>query len=152
MAYSGSTAHRENILSTKAATPMADIQPATQTRIIFNSNGLGYGQFPGSLDNLQIWNQLLLSLALQQLQRIYWSFMMPEKRLELLQEIQITGDIFFPKNWLDATLENYNSPSAVHTVTAFLHERPDYNEQLRMKILQSADMMTRANRIISASR
>ncbi len=70
--------------------------------------------------------------------------------LELLQEIQITGDIFSPKNWLDATLENYNSSSAAHTVSAFLHERPDYNEQLRMKILQSADMMTRANRVISA--
>ena len=68
--------------------------------------------------------------------------------LEILQEIQITGDIFFPKKWLDATLKNYNSSSAVHTVTEFLDERPDYNEQLRMKILQSADMMTRANRII----
>jgi aminopeptidase N len=70
--------------------------------------------------------------------------------LELLQEIQVSGDIFFPKNWLDATLKNYNSESPVHTVTTFLRERPDYNKQLRMKILQSADMMTRANRIISA--
>ncbi len=348
-AYSGSTVHRENILSTKAATPMADIRPTPQTRIIFNSNGFGYGQFPGSLDNLQIWsqlsevekgtelinlyeqfladsdpdvqryftalqkiigsekNQLLLNLALQQLHRLYWSFMTPSKRLErtpdleyllwqtmlaeplssrkkiyfdafsdialspgeiqkiyklwsgdleidklilseddyialaqilaiklpelasevvvaqiertenpdsqrklrfltaslspdqverdrffsslaleenrqiepwvldalenlhhplrlevseqyilpsleLLQEIQITGDIFFPKNWLDATLKNYNSSSAVHTVSAFLQERPDYNQQLRMKILQSADMMSRANQIISADR
>lgn len=68
--------------------------------------------------------------------------------LELLQEIQVTGDIFFPKNWLDATLGNYNSTSAVDTVTRFLDERPNYNKQLRMKILQSADMIMRANRLL----
>ena len=343
--HSGGTVRRENILSTTPSTPIANLQPTPETSIIFNSAGFGYGQFPGSLDNLLIWNQLsevekgtelinlyeqflaapdpnvrrhfatlqkiigseknqlLLNLALQQLHRMYWSFITPERRLErapeledllwqtmlaeplssrkkiyfdafadiaispaeiqkiykvwskdliidklilseddyialsqilaiklpelasevlaaqiertenpdsrrklrfltaslspdqaerdrffsslaveenrqieswvlealenlhhplrsdvseqyvlpsleILQEIQITGDIFFPKKWLDATLKNYNSSSAVHTVTEFLDERPDYNEQLRMKILQSADMMTRANRII----
>ncbi|MFT5711570.1 MAG: aminopeptidase N, partial [Halioglobus sp.] len=40
----------------------------------------------------------------------------------------------------------YNSTSAVRTVTRFLEERPNYNKQLRMKILQSGDMMIRANR------
>ncbi len=348
-AHSGGTVRRENILSTKPSTPISHLQPTPEASIIFNSDGFGYGQFPGSLDNLHIWhqlnvvekgtelinlyeqllaapdpdvrphfaalqkiigsekNQLLLDLALQQLHRIYWSFITPAKRLEraleleyllwqtmlaeslssrkkiyfdafadialspteiqkiyqvwskdliidklilsedddialsqilaiklpelasevvaaqiertenpdsqrklrfltaslspdqaerdrffsslaleenrqieswvldalenlhhplrldvskqyilpaleLLQEIQITGDIFFPKNWLDATLKNYNSSSAVHTVCAFLQERPDYNEQLRMKILQSADMMTRANKIVGADR
>jgi aminopeptidase N len=347
--HSGGTVRRENIISTTPSTPIADLQPTPGTSIIFNSNGFGYGQFPGSLDNLHIWNQLsevekgtelinlyeqllaapgpdmrrhfaalekiigseknqlLLNLALQQLHRMYWSFITPEKRLErapeledllwqtmlaesissrkkiyfdafadialsragiqriyklwskdliidqlilsedddialsqilaiklpevanevvaaqiertenpdsqrklrfltaslspdqaerdrfflslasqenrqieswvvdalenlhhplrldvseqyilpaleLLQEIQITGDIFFPKNWLDTTLKNYNSLSAVHTVSAFLQERPDYNEQLRMKILQSADMMTRATKIVGAGR
>ncbi|HET8864833.1 MAG TPA: M1 family aminopeptidase [Gracilimonas sp.] len=67
--------------------------------------------------------------------------------LELLQEIQVTGDIFFPKRWLDVTLGNYSSDTAVQTVRTFLDERPDYNEQLRMKILQAADGMFRANRI-----
>lgn len=70
--------------------------------------------------------------------------------LELLQEIQITGDIFFPKHWLDLTLGNYRSATAVRSVRIFLDERPDYNEQLRMKILQSADMVFRANAILSA--
>ena len=69
--------------------------------------------------------------------------------LELLQEIQVTGDIFFPKRWLDATLSNYNSTSAVTTVRTFLEERPDYNAQLRMKILQAADMLFRANSIVA---
>ncbi|MTI87289.1 MAG: peptidase M1 [Balneolaceae bacterium] len=67
--------------------------------------------------------------------------------LELLQEIQVTGDIFFPKRWLDTTLGNYASDTAVQTVRDFLAKRPDYNKQLRMKILQAADMMFRANSI-----
>ena len=71
--------------------------------------------------------------------------------LELLQEIQVTGDIFFPKAWLDATLGNYRSDSAVTSVRSFLEERPEYNEQLRMKILQSADMLFRANAITSVA-
>ena len=70
--------------------------------------------------------------------------------LKLLQEIQVTGDIFFPKRWLDVTLGNYRSGSAVHTVRTFLDERPDYNGQLRMKILQSADTMFRASTIARA--
>ena len=70
--------------------------------------------------------------------------------LELLQEIQVTGDIFFPKRWLDETLGNHRSETAILTVRTFLDERPDYNEQLRMKILQSADMMFRANAILGA--
>ena len=70
--------------------------------------------------------------------------------LELLQEIQVTGDIFFPKRWLDATLSSYNSTYAVTTVRTFLEERPDYNEQLRMKILQAADMLFRANAIVAS--
>jgi len=68
--------------------------------------------------------------------------------LELLEEIQATGDIFFPKGWLDATLANYRSSSAANTVMSFLESRPDYNRQLRMKILQAADPLFRANRII----
>ena len=72
--------------------------------------------------------------------------------LELLQEIQVTGDIFFPKRWLDETLGTYNSASAAATVRAFLDERPDYNAQLRMKILQAADPLFRAHSIVQIQR
>lgn len=72
--------------------------------------------------------------------------------LQLLQEIQATGDIFFPTDWLRASLGNYRSDSAVATVRAFLDQRPDYNPQLRMKILQAADPLFRANRIQRAQR
>jgi aminopeptidase N len=64
--------------------------------------------------------------------------------LDLLQEIQVTGDIFFPSDWLQASLANHNSDSAVATVRQFLARRPDYNPQLRMKILQAADPLFRA--------
>jgi len=70
--------------------------------------------------------------------------------LELLEEIQATGDIFFPKRWLDMTLRNHSSATAVHTIETFLNERPDYNQQLSMKILQSADTVFRANALINA--
>ena len=71
--------------------------------------------------------------------------------LELLQEIQVTGDIFFPGDWLRATLGNHNSATAAQTVRRFLAERPDYSPQLRMKILQEADMLFRAAQIRSRS-
>ncbi|MCP9290799.1 M1 family metallopeptidase [Gracilimonas sediminicola] len=67
--------------------------------------------------------------------------------LEVLREIQTTGDIFFPKRWLDVTLGNHSSDEAVKTVRTFLDNNPDYNRQLKMKILQAADMMFRANEI-----
>ncbi len=70
--------------------------------------------------------------------------------LELLEEIQATGDIFFPSRWLAATLANHRSSSAVATVNGFLGARPEYNAQLRAKILQAADSMFRANALTVA--
>lgn len=72
-----------------------------------------------------------------------------KQSLEILQEIQITGDIFFPGRWLSANYKYYQSDSAVETVRNFLVENPDYNYQLRLKILQEADQMFRANKILN---
>jgi aminopeptidase N len=69
-----------------------------------------------------------------------------EPSLELLEEIQVTGDIFFPSAWLNATLASHSSEAAASTVRSFLAARPDYNPQLRMKILQAADPLLRAHR------
>lgn len=65
--------------------------------------------------------------------------------LEMLEEIQQTGDIFFPKNWLDATLGNYQSAEAVKIVKQYLSSKPDLSENLRLKVLQSADLLFRNN-------
>jgi aminopeptidase N len=64
--------------------------------------------------------------------------------LELVEEIQRTGDIFFPLRWLHAVLDGHQSEQAASTVTAFLEEHPDYPPRLRGKILQAADGLFRA--------
>lgn len=64
--------------------------------------------------------------------------------LELLEEIRRTGDIFFPSNWMNASLNGHTSPEVVATIRGFLAERPDYPVRLRRIILQSADDVFRA--------
>jgi aminopeptidase N len=71
--------------------------------------------------------------------------------LELLQEIQRTGDIFFPLGWLNGTLDGHNTPSAAALVRRFLDARPDYPAQLRGKLLQAADGLERSARIVFGS-
>lgn len=63
--------------------------------------------------------------------------------LDELQEIQQTGDIFFPKSWLDNLLKGHSSREAGEIVRQFLADHPDYPENLKMKILQSADHLLR---------
>ena len=63
--------------------------------------------------------------------------------LEVLEEIQRTGDIFFPKNWCNALLRGHDSPQAAAAVTDFLEARPDFPPLLRNKLLQSADHLLR---------
>lgn len=65
--------------------------------------------------------------------------------LEILEELQITGDIFFPKRWLDATFSGYSSIDAVLEINLFLNENQDYPENLKNKILQSTDLVFRSS-------
>jgi aminopeptidase N len=66
----------------------------------------------------------------------------------MLREIQRTGDIFFPKNWMDATLGGHNTRTATETVRNFLSSQKDYPIRLRRIILQSADELFRAAEIL----
>ncbi len=68
--------------------------------------------------------------------------------LALLEEIQRTGDIFFPSAWLSATLGSYQSPEAAQVVRNFLDANSDYNPRLKAKLLQAADGIFRAERIL----
>ena len=72
------------------------------------------------------------------------------KSLHLLSEIQSTGDIFFPQNWLQSTLGNYQSKEAADIVRKFLSEHPDYNPKLKAKILQTADNLFKAEAMLQA--
>jgi aminopeptidase N len=66
----------------------------------------------------------------------------------MLREIQRTGDIFFPKRWMDATLGGHSSASAARMVSRFLTELPaDYPDRLRRVILSSSDDLFRASGI-----
>ncbi|QKG56209.1 aminopeptidase [Hymenobacter sp. BRD128] len=68
--------------------------------------------------------------------------------LDLLAEIQQTGDIFFPAGWLQSTLGSYQSATAARTVREFLAAHPNYNPQLRNKLLQAADDLFRAEKLV----
>jgi aminopeptidase N len=67
--------------------------------------------------------------------------------LDLLPEIQRTGDIFFPKRWLDATLGGHRSPEAAAMVREFLAGKPNLSERLKWDVLASADELFRASRM-----
>ena len=71
-----------------------------------------------------------------------------KKSLELLEEIQTTGDIFFPQNWLQAILSYYQSAEAASVVTGFLKANPNYNPKLKAKLLQAADNLFRARKLM----
>ena len=58
--------------------------------------------------------------------------------LEVMQEVQRTGDIFFPKNWVSALLRNHKSKEAYQEVQTFFKAHPGYSPLLTNKILQAA--------------
>ncbi len=66
--------------------------------------------------------------------------------LDMLRDIQRTGDIFFPKRWADATLWGHTSPTAAGEVRRFLAGLPpSYPPRLRMTIESAADELFRAS-------
>jgi aminopeptidase N len=68
--------------------------------------------------------------------------------LDMLWEIQKTGDIFFPKRWMDTTLGGYSDRAVASTVQHFLDGLPpNYPSRLRAIILQSADELFRASSV-----
>jgi aminopeptidase N len=67
-----------------------------------------------------------------------------EPSLNLLPEIQRTGDIFFPKDWLDATLYGHSSIEALEIVDFWLANNPNLSNNLKLKVLQSVDMLKRS--------
>ncbi|WP_214228418.1 M1 family aminopeptidase [Pedobacter sp. B4-66] len=77
------------------------------------------------------------------------SFSYLEKSLDMLSEIQKTGDIFFPQNWLQATFGYYQSKEALKIIEDFLEKNPQYNPKLKAKILQCSDNLFRAQKLLS---
>ena len=92
---------------------------------------------PWVLDSLQYLNHPLREASANQ-------FITPS--LELLREIQRTGDIFFPTRWTESTLGGHRSPAAAADVRAFMAKEKDYPERLRWVILTAADELFKASR------
>lgn len=67
--------------------------------------------------------------------------------LDLVEEIQRTGDIFFPKDWLNNTVGKYSSKEAFDEVQRFLKEKPNFSPILKRKLLQATDGLYRAQNI-----
>ena len=67
--------------------------------------------------------------------------------LDLLEDIQVTGDIFFPKAWLNATIGSYTSKEAYDIREDYLKEHPDLNPVLKKKLLQATDNLDRFQEI-----
>ncbi len=63
--------------------------------------------------------------------------------LNLLEEIQKTGDIFFPKGWLDNTIGQYTSKEAYLLVEDYLKKHKDLDANLKCKLLQASDQLLR---------
>lgn len=74
---------------------------------------------------------------------------MLQPSLDLLPEIQRTGSIFFPRDWLDATFSGHNSQEVAAIVREFLRKtEANYPQRLRQILLQTSDEMLRASRMI----
>ncbi|WP_338841515.1 M1 family aminopeptidase [Flavobacterium ginsenosidimutans] len=67
--------------------------------------------------------------------------------LDLVDEIQRTGDIFFPKDWLDNTVGKYSSKYAFDEVQRFLKENPNFSPILKRKLFQATDLLYKAQNI-----
>jgi aminopeptidase N len=64
--------------------------------------------------------------------------------LDMLEEIQRTGDIFLPLHWLNATLGGYSDKATAKIVEEYLETHPDLNHDLQLKVWQAADHLFRA--------
>jgi aminopeptidase N len=67
--------------------------------------------------------------------------------LYLIDEIQRTGDIFFPKAWLSGSIGRYSSDYAFQLVETFLSENPNFSPILKRKLMQATDGLYRAQKI-----
>jgi aminopeptidase N len=68
--------------------------------------------------------------------------------LNLLEEIRATGDIFFPQSFINATLGNYQTSEVADMVNTYIKAHPNLNPKLKGKLLQGADNVMRAQKLV----
>jgi len=67
--------------------------------------------------------------------------------LDWLEDIQRTGDVFFPQSWLQASFGWCRTPAEAQIVRDFLANHPDYNPKLKAKLLQATDLLFRTEKL-----
>ena len=95
----------------------------------------------------EAWVLMALSYLHHPLRTGYSVKYLPET-LDWLEDIQRTGDVFFPQSWLQTSFAYYQSAAAAAIVTHFLQTHPDYPPKLKAKLLQATDNLLRAQKII----
>ncbi len=83
------------------------------------------------------WARTMLAL-LNDPVREPWSNRYLEPGLDELEEIQRTGDIFFPGYWLSSLLEGHKSLEARETVARWIDTHPQLAPALKNKLLENA--------------
>ena len=124
-----SKARFEFVMPALAADPVVRAQAFDRFRKVENR-----GHEPWVLESLRYLNHPLREEAALR-------FVTPG--LELLREIQRTGDIFFPQRWVDALLGGHRSPQAAKAVRDYLGAQPNLPERLRWTVLSAADELFR---------
>ncbi|CDF80894.1 membrane alanine aminopeptidase N [Formosa agariphila KMM 3901] len=68
--------------------------------------------------------------------------------LTLLEDVKNTSDLFFPLKWLSSTIGNYQSSEAQIILDDYLSQNPHLNHQLKAKLLQATDNLSRYRNMI----
>ncbi len=102
----------------------------------------------GKIENRQKENWVLTAIAyLHHPYRQEQSLRYLADNLALTKTIKETGDIFFPIGWINNTLGGYGSVEALKIVELFFKDNPNYPDDLRLKMLQSTDLVKRSQAI-----
>jgi aminopeptidase N len=93
---------------------------------------------------IEPWTRQVLSLLNHPLREKY-SVKYIYPALEVLGEVQKTGDIFFPGNWCSSLLSNHRSKEAYNEVKNFIKDHPNYPQLRLNKILLGSHNLFRIN-------
>ena len=93
---------------------------------------------------IEPWTRQVLSLLNHPLREKY-SVKYIYPALEVLGEVQKTGDIFFPGNWCSSLLSNHRSKEAYNEVKNFIKDHPNYPQLRLNKILLGSYNLFRIN-------
>lgn len=109
------------------------VSPDTLTRdSVFNALLLAENR------TIEPWVQTSLSLLNHPL-RAEYAVKYIRPALDKVEEIQKTGDIFFPSAWCSSLLSGHTSTNAKHEVDKFFTDNKDYPQKLANKIKQKTD-------------